>query len=41
MRSRTPKNENIRTDSENPDFINLVMKLDAYLKMMDGAEHAF
>ncbi|MGJ8743412.1 GNAT family N-acetyltransferase [Polaribacter sp.] len=30
-----------RTNSENIDFINLVKKLDAYLKLMDGEEHAF
>lgn len=31
----------IRTNSENLDFINLVKKLDAYLKITDGDEHAF
>ena len=31
----------IRTNSENPDFINLVKQLDAYLKITDGDEHAF
>jgi GNAT superfamily N-acetyltransferase len=31
----------IRTNSENQDFINLVKKLDAYLKITDGDEHAF
>ena len=31
----------IRTDSNNPDFIALVKKLDAYLKVIDGEEHAF
>ena len=31
----------IRTNSENPDFINLVKKLDAYLKITDGDEHDF
>ena len=35
------KIEIIRTNSENPDFINLVKQLDAYLKIMDGAEHDF
>ena len=35
------KIEIIRTNSTNPDFINLVKQLDAYLKIMDGAEHAF
>lgn len=30
-----------RTDSENPHFINLVKKLDAYLKVTDGDEHDF
>lgn len=31
----------VRTNSENIDFINLVKRLDAYLKMMDGEEHDF
>lgn len=31
----------IRTNSEHKDFINLVKKLDAYLKITDGNEHAF
>jgi len=31
----------IRTDSEDPDFINLVRHLDADLAERDGAEHAF
>lgn len=31
----------IRTNSENKDFINLVKKLDAYLKITDGDEHDF
>ncbi len=31
----------IRTDSENPDFIDLVVHLDAYLSEKDGDEHAF
>ena len=31
----------IRTNSENKDFINLVKKLDAYLKIIDGKEHSF
>ncbi|APZ45736.1 N-acetyltransferase [Polaribacter reichenbachii] len=31
----------IRTNSENQDFINLVKKLDAYLKITDGDEHDF
>ena len=35
------KIETIRTNSENPDFINLVKQLDAYLKIMDGAEQDF
>lgn len=35
------KIEIIRTNSENSDFINLVKQLDAYLKIMDGAEHDF
>ena len=35
------KIEIIRTNSENPDFINLVKELDAYLKITDGAEHDF
>ena len=30
-----------RTNSENIDFINLVKKLDAYLKTTDGDEHDF
>lgn len=33
--------EIIRTNSENQDFINLVKKLDAYLKITDGDEHDF
>ncbi|WP_166386173.1 GNAT family N-acetyltransferase [Polaribacter sp. 11A2H] len=35
------KIEIIRTNSEDKDFISLVKQLDAYLKMMDGAAHAF
>ncbi|WP_299047938.1 GNAT family N-acetyltransferase [uncultured Polaribacter sp.] len=31
----------IRTNSANKDFINLVKKLDAYLKITDGDEHDF
>ena len=31
----------IRTDSENPDFIELVRHLDADLAIRDGDEHAF
>ena len=31
----------IRTDSENPDFIELVTHLDADLAIRDGDEHAF
>ncbi len=31
----------LRTNSENQDFINLVKKLDAYLKITDGDEHDF
>ncbi len=31
----------IKTDSKNPDFINLVKELDAYLKITDGDEHGF
>lgn len=31
----------VRTNSENQDFINLVQKLDAYLKITDGDEHEF
>lgn len=31
----------LRTDSTNPDFIQLVTKLDAYLKISDGEEHDF
>ncbi len=31
----------IRTDSENPDFIELVKALDLDLKIRDGEEHAF
>jgi GNAT superfamily N-acetyltransferase len=30
-----------RTDATNPHFISLVEKLDAYLKITDGEEHAF
>lgn len=30
-----------RTNSNNIDFIALVKELDAYLKMVDGEEHAF
>jgi len=30
-----------RTDSDNPDFHQLVALLDAYLALMDGDEHAF
>ncbi len=31
----------LRTDSSNPDFQNLVKKLDAYLAFIDGDETAF
>ena len=31
----------LRTDSNNIDFINLVTQLNAYLKIIDGDEHAF
>jgi len=31
----------IRTNSENKDFINLISKLDAYLKITDGDDHDF
>lgn len=31
----------IKTNSENPDFIQLVQQLDAELAKRDGAEHAF
>jgi putative acetyltransferase len=31
----------LRTTSENPDFINLVQLLDADLKIRDGEEHEF
>ena len=30
-----------RTDSENPDFVNLVKNLDADLAERDGADHSF
>jgi putative acetyltransferase len=33
--------EIVRTNSENSDFINLVKKLDAYLKITDEDEHDF
>lgn len=33
--------ELIRTDSGNPDFIELVERLDAYLAVIDGDDHAF
>ncbi|MBS1606184.1 MAG: GNAT family N-acetyltransferase [Bacteroidetes bacterium] len=31
----------VRTDSENPDFRQLVSRLDHYLASIDGDEHAF
>lgn len=31
----------VRTDSKNPDFINLVKSLDSYLEITDGDEHDF
>src|SRR6185503_3613183 len=31
----------VRTNSQNPDFIYLVSRLDAYLAELDGEEHAF
>ena len=31
----------VRTNAKNQDFINLIEKLDAYLKITDGNEHAF
>jgi putative acetyltransferase len=31
----------IRTNSNNPDFEKLVVALDAYLKILDGEDHAF
>lgn len=33
--------QTFRTTSENPDFQNLVKKLDAYLAFIDGEDHAF
>ena len=33
--------EIIRTDSDNPDFIELVKYLDAYLAERDGDDHSF
>jgi GNAT superfamily N-acetyltransferase len=30
-----------RTTSDHPDFNNLVVQLDAYLKVLDGDDHAF
>ncbi len=35
------KTEIIRTNSENIDFINLIVELDAYLKITDEDEHDF
>lgn len=31
----------VRTNSDNSDFVALVKQLDAYLKIIDGQEHAF
>jgi putative acetyltransferase len=31
----------LKTNSQNPDFVNLVKQLDAYLTVTDGEEHAF
>lgn len=31
----------LRTDSDNPDFIELVRQLDAYLAVIDGDDHDF
>jgi GNAT superfamily N-acetyltransferase len=31
----------VRTTSDNPDFWELVVLLDAYLKVLDGDDHAF
>ena len=31
----------VRTNSEHPDFIELVKKLDFYLALKDGEEHHF
>ncbi len=31
----------VKTDSNNPDFIDLVKHLDSYLKITDGNEHDF
>jgi GNAT superfamily N-acetyltransferase len=31
----------IRTDSDNPDFIELVKSLDSYLAIIDGDDHSF
>ncbi len=31
----------LRTDSTNPDFVELVKQLDAYLAVIDGEEHGF
>lgn len=31
----------IRTDFQNPDFVELISHLDAYLKISDGEEHDF
>ena len=35
------KTKEVRTNSKNEDFIKLVKKLDAYLKITDGDEHGF
>lgn len=31
----------LRTNATNPDFIELVKQLDAYLRIVDGEDHAF
>ena len=31
----------IRTDNKNVDFNKLIIELDAYLKVTDGADHEF
>lgn len=41
MTKKTNEIKYIRTDSENSDFVSLVVSLDELLKEKDGEEHAF
>ncbi len=41
MSDKSPEIHLLRCDSTHPEFVRLVRKLDAYLAVKDGADHAF